>query len=771
MFMLYDIMYIIRGFCMNKKIKHYSLIVLFIVTIIGSLLLAYNYIFKNNNNRYNISRLSPDFVEKYFEDISEVKTDEEKENMLIVISDNKIEEDYGAIKIIEAPNNQYLLQYSSEEEKTQALEKLKGDKRIRSVEENGVYTIQSDNYNSWGIEAMALNQAINKTNINSANLEEVTVAVIDTGCDMELFNKYYNGKIVEFYDVLENSTTVMTDEYGHGTHIAGTIAEGTPDNVKIFPVKVQKVKDLGTDFPKPITIRNSDVVAAINYIVYNHKAQVINMSLSGVYSEAEEEALEAARQENIIVVAAAGNENTSTPLYPAAFDSTISVSGVDSNFQRYTNSNYGETITFTAPAVNIKSILGNNTFTVWQNTMYDNLDGDDDHETTTGTSMAAPHVASAVAILKSYNKDLTLENVIDLLKKKTIDLGDEGWDQYFGYGFISFDNVEFCDDGVDCDEFGVFKRDPNDKTVINPEIIVGNKIYDESINIPLSNISVTNLESGDYTILSATSTSANVGEQTATIRLRLSNEKYQDYVFDNGGQEKDFTVNFQIQKADIRVIDNSQNVTVKYDGNPHSITIDLDYDQNAILKYIDSNEQYTLDQLPTYVNVGTYVIKYTVYINGNYTEYYGQKTLTIEEQVSYIINNYDVDETGNYINKIMVDTDVNSFISNITLGSEYRVEVDTKTVDNKQLLYTGGKTRIMKGLNLYKEYTNIVVGDLNGDGKVNSGDLLQMRKYLLEEVNLTGAYKQAGIIESNNDIKSLDLLRLRQYLLDEYTFK
>ena len=46
-----------------------------------------------------------------------------------------------------------------------------------------------------------------------------------------------------------------------------------------------------------------------------------------------------------------------------------------------------------------------------------------------------------------------------------------------------------------------------------------------------------------------------------------------------------------------------------------------------------------------------------------------------------------------------------------------------------------------------------------------------MRKYLLEEVNLTEAYKQAGIIESNNEIKSLDLLRLRQYLLDEYVIK
>lgn len=70
-----------------------------------------------------------------------------------------------------------------------------------------------------------------------------------------------------------------------------------------------------------------------------------------------------------------------------------------------------------------------------------------------------------------------------------------------------------------------------------------------------------------------------------------------------------------------------------------------------------------------------------------------------------------------------------------------------------------------------EEYVVVIKGDITGDGKINSGDLLQMRKYLLAEVSLDGAYKQAGIIESQGNIKSLDLLRLRQYLLGEYSFK
>ena len=136
-----------------------------------------------------------------------------------------------------------------------------------------------------------------------------------------------------------------------------------------------------------------------------------------------------------------------------------------------------------------------------------------------------------------------------------------------------------------------------------------------------------------------------------------------------------------------------------------------------------------------------------------------------EELYDYVINNYSVDETNKYISKIMVNTEVNMFTPNITLNYGYGIDVDTKEVNNKSVLYTGGKTRITKGLDLYREYTNIVIGDINGDGAINSADLLKIRQHLLGINTLSGAYFLSSDINYDNTINSADLLRVRQHLL------
>ena len=112
----------------------------------------------------------------------------------------------------------------------------------------------------------------------------------------------------------------------------------------------------------------------------------------------------------------------------------------------------------------------------------------------------------------------------------------------------------------------------------------------------------------------------------------------------------------------------------------------------------------------------------------------------------------------NYVLKFKAGDTVSQILNK--LGNDIIIET------NNTLISTGATIKKDN-----EEYTIVIKGDLTGDGKVNSNDLLQMRKYLLGEINLVGSYKKAGIIESNNEIKSLDLLRLRQYLLGEYNFK
>ena len=1454
---------------MKNKYFLYS-VILFAVFVFGI------FIFKMNekkevtyNDLVNVSDLPEEFMQDYFEETKKLQENNNEENILIVTSLNGIPDSYGATNVVVAPNNQFFLQYQNEEDKEKALQNFKKDDSIYSVGENVIYeievsdinnndetfalnnySIETTTYNSWGIEAMGIDHVFSQVNnLSNISLNSVNVAIIDTGLDVDLFNKYYENKIFETYNVLDNSfdENDMYDNNGHGTHIAGTIAEGTPNNVKIIPIKVSDDGHLS----------DVNIITAINYIVYYKKADVINMSFGGYENDTElANAINSANSNNIICVAAAGNDNTSTPHYPSALNTTISVASIDSNLNKSSFSNYNLTVDFAAPGTSIKSIMGKNAAISQSNGNND----DDEHEIINGTSMATPHVVSAVAILKSFNKDLTISDTKSLLRKNSIDLGDDGKDKYFGYGFVTFSQTTFCDGGscdnynvynnsdelgitkiemvnqginhihsnygnitdlleleiniyfnndfyitkkladldglviegyditfdkdqygnmlgtktqevtiqyrgksttatvmtysvsgsaweyevIDDDnirivgfsvsvatnhpstiyipetigdynvleikanafknnsklskvflpstikkigseafynnvnlsrisslenievigenafkntnledvEFGVsltsigtsafentkitnvyipktvnfigigafagcnnietivvddenniydsrnnsnaiietssntlikgnyntnltndievigekafyndtrienisipnsvtsinyfafafdsnlidsklnkvtilrnvteiatnafnennkniliytysdavakeyavlrklpyetmnyssvnanldnytfnafdslsgvfnlrvnynigyyvnnnyyydsvkvvnlFKDDisnldtnkyhityidnrdsfrygdryatitgkdeygndfeekifviiykatptyeiPNNitarvgqslesvtlpsnfewmdstiilseegnqvfkaryiptdtqnyktvenidisvsvnnvKNIIIPNIQISNKIYDGTTNLDFNSITISNLNNNDYTVQSATLEDSNVGNSTATIVLRLSNEKFNDYMFEDGNQEKEFIVKFQIipqklikptkvekiytyngeeqtielnnfdsskmniegnartnsgeqnviislknsnyiwddnttnniilkfkiNKAEIVVQDGTSNAIFKYDNLPHTLSLNLNDNDSFIIRFMNNNEEYILNECPSYKDVGVYNIKYKVYIDENYTEYFGEKTITISrekhtitfyanngtednveqevedsfntplrkntftkdnfkfkewntqadgkgisyedekviainanltlyaiwnEELDYVINNYSVDEMNKYISKIMVNTQINSFIINFSLGYGYGIDVDYKAIDNKQVLYTGGKTRIINGSYLYAEYTNIVIGDINGDGVINSADLLKIRQHLLKINILSGAYFLSSDINYDSLINSADLLRVRQHLL------
>ena len=114
--------------------------------------------------------------------------------------------------------------------------------------------------------------------------------------------------------------------------------------------------------------------------------------------------------------------------------------------------------------------------------------------------------------------------------------------------------------------------------------------------------------------------------------------------------------------------------------------------------------------------------------------------------------------------KLKTNTEVNTFKSHIRLGSGYTVEVDYKTINGKNLLYTGGKTRIKKNGTLYREFTNSITGEITGDGIINSADLLKTVKHLKGTSVLDGAFIKAADCNGDNIINSADLLKIVKFL-------
>ena len=198
-------------------------------------------------------------------------------------------------------------------------------------------------------------------------------------------------------------------------------------------------------------------------------------------------------------------------------------------------------------------------------------------------------------------------------------------------------------------------------------------------------------------------------------------------------------------------------------GNNQTRTQTFNYDENTKLdKNIFTRSGYTFKEWNTKADGSGTVYSDEQIINKS--EDLVLFAIWVEDY-TYVINNYDTDEYNKYINKIIINTDVDSFTNNISLNSGYGVEVDTKIINDRRLLYTGGKTRILKGLSLYREYTNVVVGDINGDALINSADLLKVRQHLLGINILSGAYFLSSDINYDNTINSADLLRVRQHLL------
>ena len=247
-------------------------------------------------------------------------------------------------------------------------------------------------------------------------LSDVVVAVLDTGVGPhpELNAALLPG---QNFTTSPGGSTDTTDRYGHGTHVAGTIGadagsivEGVAAGVRILPVKV--LGDGGAGY-------SSWIAAGIVWAA-DHGADVINMSLGAhVADDVVPAAIRYARSKGVTVVAAAGNDDTSAPFYPAAYAGVIAVSAVDDQRARAYFSDYGPYVDVAAPGVDIASTYLGNAYAYMS-----------------GTSMAAPHVAGIAALAKAIAPGLTPDQVELAIEGSATDLGAPGRDDLYGWGLV-----------------------------------------------------------------------------------------------------------------------------------------------------------------------------------------------------------------------------------------------------------------------------------------------------------------------------------------------
>ncbi len=263
----------------------------------------------------------------------------------------------------------------------------------------------------WGMQKIGANQVL----ASLPGDRKVTVAVIDSGVDYS--HPDLAGRTSKGNDFVNFDQDAMDDD-GHGTHCAGTIAGGLGDGgvvgvapgVSILPVKVLDANGSGSF---------ANVASGIVYAA-DQGAPILSMSLgAGRSSKVLDDAVAYALGKGALIVAAAGNDGSEEPSYPAVMPGVMAVSATMKNDKLALFSNIGKHISVAAPGTDILSTFPGG--------KYESLDG---------TSMACPHVAGLAALVKSKNPGFTAKQIRSKIESAAFDLGPKGFDPTFGFGRI-----------------------------------------------------------------------------------------------------------------------------------------------------------------------------------------------------------------------------------------------------------------------------------------------------------------------------------------------
>jgi subtilisin family serine protease len=302
------------------------------------------------------------------------------------------------------------------------LDALRHDPAIQYAEPDGIAQsafVPNDPSVTSGVEwHLAKVQAPQAWDITHGDTNLV-IAILDSGINGA--HPDLSGRIVPGFNFV-SGTTDTTDDFGHGTAVAGVALAAGNNSVgvagvafgcSILPVKVVN----GSGFAYYSTIADG-----IHYAV-DQGARVINISIAGSSpSITLQEAVDYAWSNNVIVVAAAGNNSTSDPQYPAACDHVVAVSATEPDDSLAPFSSFGSYVSLSAP--------GDNIWTTQR-------DLADPYGSWRGTSFASPLVAAVAGLVASANPALSNGQIVSLIETAADDIGAAGNDLMSGYGRVN----------------------------------------------------------------------------------------------------------------------------------------------------------------------------------------------------------------------------------------------------------------------------------------------------------------------------------------------
>jgi subtilisin family serine protease len=292
----------------------------------------------------------------------------------------------------------------------EAITRLETSSAVVNAQPNYLFSLQQSSSATkipqFGNTRVGLSDAHSRT--TGANTR---IAIIDTAVDSS-HAELANSEISTF-DVTDGASNVDP----HGTSVAGILAANAKLTGVAPDAEIVSIAAFSTDAQGNTLGNTWTIMKALN-IAYDQEVDVLNMSFAGPPDPLLERAMQGAQRAGIIPVAAAGNEGPDAPrLYPAGYETVVSVTATDSDNKVYAQANTGDHIDFAAPGVDLL-VLGNGS----------------GFRTTSGTSMATAYVSGIAALALSANPGADYALLRSLLENSATDLGAPGKDDVFGDG-------------------------------------------------------------------------------------------------------------------------------------------------------------------------------------------------------------------------------------------------------------------------------------------------------------------------------------------------